>query len=98
MQPQTAGMATQTSKPTRSAQRLQTHAMSDACREVMRKRKGSVRLLTYPNSGEGWNAATDSWNGDPDLQADDVGAYSILTQQLLLVGRLCRSGTAACAC
>ena len=78
MQPRTAGMATQTSKPTSSAQRLQTHAMSDACREVMQKREGSVRLLTYPNSGEGWNAATDSWNGDPDLQAHNFGASSIL--------------------
>ena len=34
--------------------------MIHACREVMQKRHGSVRLLTYPNSGERWNAATDS--------------------------------------
>lgn len=34
---------------------------------------GSVRLLAYPNSGEGWDAASDSWMGDPDLQPQEFG-------------------------
>ena len=59
----------------------------------MRKREGSVRLLTYPNSGEGWNAATDSWNGDPDLQAHEFGAAAAewVAAGATIVGGCCRT-------
>ena len=42
-------------------------------REVIRSHSGDVRLLAYPNSGEGWDAANDSWMGEPDLQPSEFG-------------------------
>ena len=59
----------------------------------MHKHAGSVRLLTYPNSGEGWNAATDSWNGDPDLQPQEFGAAAAgwVAAGASMVGGCCRT-------
>jgi homocysteine S-methyltransferase len=45
-------------------------------------------VVVYPNSGETWNAATRSWNGDADLRLEDVSAW--LDAGTRLVGGCCR--------
>jgi len=45
-------------------------------------------VVVYPNSGETWDAATRSWNGDADLRLEDVSAW--LDAGARLVGGCCR--------
>ena len=45
-------------------------------------------VVVYPNSGETWDAATRSWNGDADLRLEDVSAW--LDAGTRLVGGCCR--------
>ena len=64
-----------------------------ACREVMQQHSGSVRLLAYPNLGEGWDAARDAWDGQPDLQPKEFGAAAAewVACGASLVGGCCRT-------
>ena len=52
-----------------------------------------MRLLTYPNSGEGWDATTDGWLGDPDLQPQEFGAAAAgwVRAGASMVGGCCRT-------
>jgi homocysteine S-methyltransferase len=45
-------------------------------------------VVAYPNSGEGWNAATRSWTGDPGSAADEVSAW--IAAGARLIGGCCR--------
>jgi S-methylmethionine-dependent homocysteine/selenocysteine methylase len=45
-------------------------------------------VAAYPNSGEGWNAVTRSWTGDPGSAADEVCAW--IAAGARLIGGCCR--------
>jgi S-methylmethionine-dependent homocysteine/selenocysteine methylase len=45
-------------------------------------------VVVYPNSGEGWDAATRSWTGPPGISPDDVPAW--LAAGARLLGGCCR--------
>ena len=45
-------------------------------------------VVVYPNSGQGWNAATRQWEGRSAFTADDVSAW--VTSGARLVGGCCR--------
>jgi homocysteine S-methyltransferase len=45
-------------------------------------------VVVYPNSGEGWDAATRSWTGRPGISPDDVPAW--LAAGARLLGGCCR--------
>ena len=47
--------------------------------------------VVYPNSGQGWNAATRSWEGRSAFDPADVAAW--VAAGARLVGGCCRVGT-----
>jgi homocysteine S-methyltransferase len=48
--------------------------------------------VVYPNSGQGWNAVTRSWEGRSAFDPADVAAW--VAAGARLVGGCCRVGTA----
>jgi homocysteine S-methyltransferase len=52
-------------------------------------------VIVYPNSGEGWDAVTRSWTGDPSFHPDEVTGW--LRAGVRAVGGCCRVGPAEIA-